>query len=252
MLQGYASVYSSDSAEDSENERVAKGRLGKLGCKRFEAMLRAVTPQRERIARCMSYALQHADAADDVRPSPFPNAANADGSLQVTTILIQSLMIDMTPIPRKLARLYVVSDILHNSSGSMPNAWKFRQTFEKALPTVFDHFNVVYRSFPGRMKAEGFRKQIGAVLSIWQTMLVFPQSTVDDLAERLAATDEVPNEADNGADTDGMDLDGEEVPGEEVPAAAGFKAAFKPTDAPAPALLDPEQKISLSAHIRLR
>lgn len=35
-------------------------------------------------------------------------------------------MIKETPIPTKVARLYLVSDVLHNSSVSVPNAWKFR------------------------------------------------------------------------------------------------------------------------------
>lgn len=198
-------------------------------------MLRAITPQREQVARCMSYALQHADATEEVccPGTKSQLRCRSERALQVAEVLIQSLMIDMTPIPRKLARLYVISDILHNSSSSMPNAWKFRQAFEKALPPAFDHLNVIYRSFPGRMKAEGFRKQVGAVLTIWQTMLVFPQATIDDLAERLAANDEAPFDSHpEGEPLDGVDLDGEAVVEDAAPT-PGFKSAFKPSAQPA-------------------
>jgi len=61
--QGHAEVYSSDSAEDSERERLSKGRLGKLARRRFEALLRSLTSTRHKIARGMVFALEHADAA---------------------------------------------------------------------------------------------------------------------------------------------------------------------------------------------
>ncbi len=64
--QGRASIYSSDSAEESERERTRKGQLGKFARRRFESMLRGVSGTREEIARCMEFALMHADAADEV------------------------------------------------------------------------------------------------------------------------------------------------------------------------------------------
>lgn len=69
ISQGNADIYSSDSAEDSEREHVRKGKLGKLAQRRFECMLRSLTSTREKIARGMAFALEHADAAPVVRPS---------------------------------------------------------------------------------------------------------------------------------------------------------------------------------------
>lgn len=65
--QGYNSVYSTDSAEESEQERTKKTVLGKLARKRFEAMLRAVSGKRGELARCMTFSLEHAEAAREVR-----------------------------------------------------------------------------------------------------------------------------------------------------------------------------------------
>lgn len=65
-MQGYNSIYSTDSAEDSEKERCRKGRLGKLARRRFESMLRALSGQRGELARCMAFSLEHADAASEV------------------------------------------------------------------------------------------------------------------------------------------------------------------------------------------
>lgn len=64
--QGYNSVYSTDSAEESEQERTKKTVLGRLARKRFEGMLRALSGKRGELARCMTFSLEHAEAAREV------------------------------------------------------------------------------------------------------------------------------------------------------------------------------------------
>ena len=100
--EGLAEMYSSDSAEESEKERVGKSKLGKLARRRLGSMLRAMSGKRVEIARAMEFAINHAEAADEV-----------------AEIVCQSLRLDGTPVPRKLARLHLVSDILHNSVRSL-------------------------------------------------------------------------------------------------------------------------------------
>ena len=90
--------------------------------KRLEAGLRAMTGEREQIARLMEFAMNHADAVDEVsviKSRPMLCGRNdADGSsIQVADVICQSLQIESTAVPRKLARLYLISDILHNSVG---------------------------------------------------------------------------------------------------------------------------------------
>ncbi|KAJ7702965.1 hypothetical protein B0H17DRAFT_1157118 [Mycena rosella] len=162
---GYNSVYSSDSAEDSERERVRKNVLGKLARKRFEAMLRALSGKRGEMARCMAFSLEHAEAAHE--------------------IIVASLLVDGTPVPRKVSRLHLICDILHNSAASVPSAWKFRQEFQARLGVVFDHLANIYHSFPGRITAETFKKQITAVLDIWEDWIVFPPDFTTELRTRL-------------------------------------------------------------------
>ena len=65
-IQGYNSVYSTDTAEESERERGRKHQLGKLARKRFEAMLRALSGRRGEMARCMAFSLEHAEASGEV------------------------------------------------------------------------------------------------------------------------------------------------------------------------------------------
>lgn len=61
-------------------------------------MLRALSGKRIEIARAMEFAMTHAEAADEV----------AD-------VVCKSLMVEATAVPRKIARLHLISDILHNS-----------------------------------------------------------------------------------------------------------------------------------------
>lgn len=188
--QGYHSVYSSDSAEDSERERARKNVLGKLARKRFEAMLRALSGKRGEMARCMAFSLEHAEAAHEVNDNIFFLwlAAANDSSIQVAEIIVASLLVDGTAVPRKVARLHLICDILHNSAASVPSAWKFRQEFQARLGVVFDHLANIYHSFPGRITAETFKKQITAVVDIWEDWIVFPPDFTTELRTRLEGT----------------------------------------------------------------
>ncbi|KAI6032917.1 hypothetical protein F5J12DRAFT_797411 [Pisolithus orientalis] len=168
---GYNSIYSTDSAEESERERSKKTVLGRLARKRFEAMLRGLSGKCGELARCMTFSLEHAEAAREV-----------------SDLIISSLLVDSTPVPRKIARLHLICDILHNSAAPVPSAWKFRQEFQARLGVVFDHFSTIYHSFPGRITAETFKKQITSVVDIWEDWIVFPPEFTAELRARLDGT----------------------------------------------------------------
>ncbi|EIW83124.1 hypothetical protein CONPUDRAFT_136269 [Coniophora puteana RWD-64-598 SS2] len=166
--EGYNSAYSTDSAEESEQERTRKTTLGKLARKRFESMLRGLSGKRGELARCMAFCLDHAEA-----------------SKEISDVIITSLLVDSTPVPRKVARLYLICDILHNSAAPVPSAWKFRQEFQSRLGIVFDHFAAIYHSFPGRITANTFKKQITSIIDIWEDWIVFPPEFTAELRARL-------------------------------------------------------------------
>jgi len=50
---------------------------------------------------------------------------------------------------------------------------------------VFDHFANIYHSFPGRITADLFKKQITTVVDIWEDWIVFPPDFTAQLRERL-------------------------------------------------------------------
>ena len=63
----------------------------------------------------------------------------ADASEEVVDLLCESLLVDATPINVKIARLYLLSDILHNSSAPVRNASSYRMHIQKSLPKIFEH-----------------------------------------------------------------------------------------------------------------
>jgi len=134
-------------------------------------MLRSLAGRRGEMARCMAFSLEHADAVSEV-----------------VDVIVSSLVVESTAVPRKIARLHLVCDILHNSAATIPNAWKFRQEFQGRLPTVFDHLSEIYHSFPGRITAETFKKQVLSVVEVWEDWIVFPPDFTAQLRGRLDGT----------------------------------------------------------------
>lgn len=152
---GSDSLYSTDSGDESETHHSPPSSLGPLARRRLLSMLRGLTLRRERIARITSFALDHASSYSSI-----------------VDILASSLLQPRTPIPRKLARLYALSDILHNSGAPVSNAWRYRASIEEKLVLIFAHWGQVVRSFAGRMKREEIRGKIRAVLEVWEGWIV--------------------------------------------------------------------------------
>lgn len=101
---------------------------------------------------------------------------------QIAQTICESLMINETPIPVKLARLYLLSDILFNSSAPIRNASQYRTEFQGFLPKIFESISCAYRGL-GRISGEAFKDKVLRVLRAWESWSVFPQPTLDHLQE---------------------------------------------------------------------
>ncbi|MQL93131.1 hypothetical protein Taro_025762 [Colocasia esculenta] len=130
----------------------------------FEDMLRALTLERSQIKEAMGFALDNADAAGEV-----------------VEVLTESLTLKETPIPTKVARLMLVSDILHNSSAPVKNASAYRTKFEGTLPDIMESFNDLYRSITGRITAEALKERVLKVLQVWADWFLFSDAYVNGL-----------------------------------------------------------------------
>lgn len=72
--------------------------------------MRYLTPERMKIAKAMVFCLEHADAADEI-----------------CDCIMESLSNETTTVPKKLARIFLVSDILANCAAKIGNASFFRK-----------------------------------------------------------------------------------------------------------------------------
>ncbi|KAJ8531362.1 hypothetical protein K7X08_026796 [Anisodus acutangulus] len=130
----------------------------------FEDMLRSLTLERSQIKDAMGFALDNADAAGEV-----------------VEVLTESLTLKETPIPTKVSRLMLVSDILHNSSAPVKNASAYRTKFEASVPDIIESFNDLYRSITGRITAEALKERVLKVLQVWADWFLFSDAYVNGL-----------------------------------------------------------------------
>ncbi|XP_064998975.1 protein RRC1-like [Musa acuminata AAA Group] len=130
----------------------------------FEDMLRALTLERSQIREAMGFSLDNADAAGEV-----------------VEVLTESLTLKETPVPTKVARLMLVSDILHNSSAPVKNASAYRTKFEATLPDIMESFNDLYRSITGRITAEALKERVLKVLQVWADWFLFSDAYLNGL-----------------------------------------------------------------------
>ncbi|KAG0314102.1 U2 snRNP-associated SURP domain-containing protein [Linnemannia gamsii] len=174
--------------EDEFEKTIVRGTLSRGERGFFEAQLRMITSQRRSVGRAMLFCIQHAEAADEI-----------------VDILVGAMVLSTTPQQVRMARLYLISDILHNTSISLPNVWKLRSALEVKLPDMFEGLNAIYRQIDARMKAEQFRRQITGVLGVWESWIVFPQHYIAHLGNLLVRKDAGVGAGEAGQQQSGMD-----------------------------------------------
>lgn len=130
-----------DKKESRHHDRDSKkGMLSDSQRDKFENMLRNLTPQRKAISETMIYCIDHAEAAEEI-----------------VACITESLTISETPLFKKIARLYLISDILHNCSVKVANASFYRKGFQSKLENIFVELHDCFESIEGRLKAEQFK-----------------------------------------------------------------------------------------------
>ncbi|KAI9503221.1 hypothetical protein BX070DRAFT_145483 [Coemansia spiralis] len=165
---GMNNVSSSEAEEEAERNHgaVQPDKLGTRARDRLERRVRRVrNAKRGTIAEAMTFAIDHAYAATDV-----------------VDVICRALLDPETPFSEKLFKLMLISDILHNCSAPVANAWRLRQTFEERLDQIFKHLATVFRAIDARLKAEHFRKVVLSVLAVWEAWMMFPEKNIHKLA----------------------------------------------------------------------
>ncbi|XP_037613326.1 U2 snRNP-associated SURP motif-containing protein isoform X3 [Sebastes umbrosus] len=173
--------YDDGEEEDEEEEGSKKGCLKEEERDKLEEMLRGMTPRRGDIAEAMLFCLSHAEAAEEI-----------------VECVTESLSILKTPLPKKIARLYLVSDVLYNSSAKVSNASYYRKYFETKLCQIFADLNATYKTTQGHLQSENFKQRVMACFRAWEDWAVYPDPFLIKLQNiflglvNLAAEKEIP------------------------------------------------------------
>uniref|UniRef100_H3AIU2 Zgc:163098 n=1 Tax=Latimeria chalumnae TaxID=7897 RepID=H3AIU2_LATCH len=141
-----------------QEEPVKKGQLKDEHRDKLENTLRGLAPRRNDIGDAMMFCLDNAEAAEEV-----------------VECITESLSILQTPLQKKIARLYLVSDILHNSCAKVANASYYRKYFEGKLPQIFADIHEAYRNIQARLQAEQFKQKVMSCFRAWEEWAIYPE-----------------------------------------------------------------------------
>lgn len=193
-----------DELVDKDENQIKKGQLTDSQRDRLEDMLRELTPERSKVGEAMVWCLDHAESAEEI-----------------VECITESLSILETPIPKKIARLFLVSDILFNSSAKVPNASFFRKFFQVKLPDIFKDIHETYIKIDSRLKAEQFKQKVMCCFRAWEDWAVYPNDfliSLQNIFLGLVMSKQIPEQPDSEEepDLDGApieDLDGIPIDG---------------------------------------
>ncbi|XP_068160489.1 U2 snRNP-associated SURP motif-containing protein isoform X1 [Antennarius striatus] len=197
--------YDDGEEEEEEEEGSKKGSLKEEERDKLEEMLRGLTPRRGDVAEAMLFCLSRAEAAEEI-----------------VECITESLSILKTPLPKKIARLYLVSDVLYNSSAKVSNASYYRKYFEAKLCQIFSDLNATYKAIQGHLQSENFKQRVMSCFRAWEEWAVYPDPFLIKLQNiflglvNLSAEKESPviiMEPEPVEDIDGAPIGGEYVDG---------------------------------------
>jgi U2-associated protein SR140 len=137
----------------------------------FEGILRSLTASRQSIKTAMEWAIDHENCAPEI-----------------VQILSESLIISETKLATKLARLFLVSDILSNSKKlnfaaptDFNKLFLFSSCFYSTLPQIMVAFGDKLKSIPGRITAQSLKDHIHKILLHWRKSSIYMPSFIDSL-----------------------------------------------------------------------
>ncbi|XP_050714698.1 U2 snRNP-associated SURP motif-containing protein-like isoform X3 [Eriocheir sinensis] len=143
--------------EEEEEEKNKKGSLSNAQRGRLESMIRGLVPERDKVGEAMVWCIEHADAAEEI-----------------CQCLTEALTNNETALPKKIARLYLVSDILHNCSVKVSNASFYRKGFQSKLAEIFEGLHVGYNLVESRLRAEQVKQRIMQCCRAWEDWAIYP------------------------------------------------------------------------------
>lgn len=198
--------YDDGDEEEEDNEGSKKGSLKEEERDKLEEILRGLTPRRGDIGEAMLFCLNHAEAAEEI-----------------VECITESLSILKTPLPKKIARLYLVSDILYNASAKVSNSSYYRKYFEAKLCQIFSDLNATYKAIQGHLQSENFKQRVMSCFRAWEDWTIYPEAFLIKLQNIFLGLVNLPGDKETPAPVEpsvqpepAEDIDGAPIGGEYV------------------------------------
>ncbi|KAF8383070.1 hypothetical protein PRIPAC_72212 [Pristionchus pacificus] len=184
---------------DGEKRKSKRNYLSSKDRDRFEDMLRGLVPEKDSVGNAMVWCLDH-----------------ATWSKEIAECLYESLTIDETPLHKKIARLYLIADILANAAvRGVKDVFYYREHFQKLFPKIFSALATSLRNIEGRLKAEQFKQRVMNCFRAWEDVTLYPTDILiqcQNIFLGLIELDDPTDDA-NSIDLDGAPIDEEDVDG---------------------------------------
>lgn len=138
------------------NTKIDKKLLSDAQKNRLIQYIQQLTMNRARVGEAMVFCLNHGAAYKDI-----------------VEILANSFENESTKATKKIARLYLVSDILYNSGLKKFSLLKFRDEFMKYLPNVFEQLQKCYKKLAATTDQDSFKSKVFKVLRTWDLWKIY-------------------------------------------------------------------------------
>lgn len=162
----------------------------------LKTLVLQLTLSRAKIAEAMCFALDHVESAADV------------------VDVVEDALVRCEPttsLSARVARLYLVSDLLRNSSAPIRGAQHYRSLLQAVLPDVLAALNAAARATASRIANRSFEDRVVAVLGVWLRWAIFPPTFLHGLEATFLTAPAAEDDCySNGASAnlDALDTDG--------------------------------------------
>uniref|UniRef100_A0A5S6QVW5 U2 snRNP-associated SURP motif-containing protein n=1 Tax=Trichuris muris TaxID=70415 RepID=A0A5S6QVW5_TRIMR len=130
----------------------------------LENMLKVLNLERKQVGNGMMWCVEHCEAAEEI-----------------IEIITASFMDPNVPLLRKIARLYLLSDILANCTAKVLHVSLYRKYIGIHLEDIFRSLNVAYKSITARLRADQIKQRVMSCFKMWEDSAVYPSDFLNKL-----------------------------------------------------------------------
>ncbi|KAK5639350.1 hypothetical protein RI129_011842 [Pyrocoelia pectoralis] len=176
LMTSYTAGMPEELIQEEEARESTKGSLSNTQRDRLEDLIRNLTPEAKKIADAMVFCIEHSEAADEI-----------------AECILESLSNESTIVTKKVARLYLISDILHNCGVKvikllLSKGVNFLPRFEIRLVEIIKQMKLIHDKLEGRLQAEGYKVRVLRTLKAWEDS-IYPKDFMGKLHNAFLGLD---------------------------------------------------------------